>query len=105
MSVCTHTEEQRAELPVDRDRFTAQIFAEWAGDDRQKNRQLAAITLRSAGWTSRQIGLALGVSSSRARQLISDGRTALQQTFVPPSDRDRRADSDDGFSNPARDRG
>lgn len=73
-------------------RFLAEIQQSWAGEDRRRMRDLAAVVLHANGWKLEMISQALGW------QERSSARKAIQRT--KRSLRAHLSEHNHGFSNP-----
>lgn len=84
------------------------LLREWAGRQKYRMRQLAALTLRANGWHFGEIALVLGYSSKgNVQRLFARAsvnvQSYLQSANLPPELRDRFPGEDlgdDGFSDP-----
>lgn len=74
--------EQRT--PIEQGRFLQQLRREWVGDDVDKLRWLAALTLREAGWNYDDIATVLKCDRTSAGRMPGRVKHALRQRYQEP---------------------
>lgn len=77
-------------LPEEQAAFVQDLCERWTGDNRQRMRCLAVLQLHQCGWSMRRIGRLLDTPHSNCVRMAARARRGLQETGVPPTERDAR---------------